>query len=61
MLAWFITMERGDEMEKGYEVINLGFYGFEWFIDGELVRSGLIEDLEETISMLEDEGFVKVE
>lgn len=43
-----------------YEVINLSEYGFEWYVDGELVRSGLIEDIDETIELLTSEGFDEV-
>ena len=43
------------------EQINISEYGFEWFVDGELSRSGLVENLEETIEMLIDEGFEEVE
>ena len=43
-----------------YEVINLSEYGFEWFINGKSVRTGLIEDLEETVELLLDEGFEEI-
>ncbi len=43
-----------------YEVLNLSEYGFEWYVDGELTRSGLIEDIDETIELLMNEGFEEV-
>lgn len=43
-----------------YEVLNLNEYGFEWYVDGELVRSGLIEDIDDTIELLTSEGFDEV-
>lgn len=49
--------------ERDYEIINISEYGFEWYVNNELVRSGLVEPdtLEETIELLLDEGFVEVE
>lgn len=43
-----------------YEVINLSEYGFEWYADNILVHSGLIEDIDETIASLIEEGFEEV-
>lgn len=43
-----------------YEVINISDYGFEWYIDNKLVRSGLVENLEEDIASLLKEGFEEV-
>lgn len=43
-----------------YEVINLSEYGFEWYADNILVHSGLIEDIDETIASLIEEGFNEV-
>lgn len=53
------TFER-EHYNGDYEVINLSDYGFEWFVNGELVRSGLIENIDETIALLLDEEFVEV-
>ncbi len=44
-----------------YEVINISDYGFEWYKDNELVKTGLIEDKDSDIEMLKEEGFVIVE
>lgn len=44
-----------------YEVINLNQYCFEWYVNNELVKEGLIDGLEETIEMLLNEGFQEVE
>ena len=43
-----------------YEVINISDYGFEWYVDNNHVRSGLVENLEEDIQSLIDEGFEEV-
>lgn len=43
-----------------YEVINLSQYGFEWYEDNRCVKTGLVEDLEETIEALKEEGFEEV-
>ena len=43
-----------------YEVINISDYGFEWYIDNKLVRSGLVENIDEDIASLLDEGFEEV-
>lgn len=42
------------------EEIHISPYGFEWYVDTELVREGLVEDFDETIEMLKDEGFEQV-
>ncbi len=47
--------------DEYYEVINISEYGFEFYTNGVLERVGLVEDLEETISMLLDDGWVEVE
>ena len=46
--------------ERGNEVINISEYGFEWYVDNKMVRSGLVENLDETIEALKDEGFEEV-
>ena len=43
-----------------YEVINISEYGFEWYIDNKLVRSGLVENIDEDIASLLEEGFEEV-
>jgi len=54
---WTTCLER----EKTKEVINISDYGFEWYKDDKLVKSGLVEDKEEDIKMLIEEGFSIVE
>lgn len=44
----------------GYEVINISEYSFEWYIDNKLVRTGLVDGLDDTIAMLKNEGFEEV-
>ncbi len=43
-----------------YEVINLSEYGFEAYVNGELIHFGLIEDIDKTIELLTNEGFNEV-
>lgn len=47
--------------DEYHEVINISEYGFELYVDDTLERAGLVEDLEETINMLLDDGWVEVE
>ena len=46
--------------ERENEVINISEYGFEWYVDHKLARTGLVENLEEDIASLLDEGFTEV-
>lgn len=46
--------------ERDNEVINISEYGFEWYVDNKVVKSGLVENLEETIELLMNEGFEEV-
>ena len=46
--------------ERGNEVINISEYGFEWYVDNKMVRSGLVENLDEDIETLKNEGFEEV-
>lgn len=41
----------------GDEVILISPYGFEWYINGELIRDGLVEDFAESLAILKNEGF----
>lgn len=43
-----------------YEVINISPYGFEWYVDNELIRTGLIDDINENVLLLLAEGFNEV-
>ena len=47
-------------VKEQYEVINISEYGFEWYIDNKHVRSGLVENIEEDIASLLEEGFEEV-
>lgn len=46
--------------ERGNETINLSEDGFEWYVDNKVVRIGLVENLEEDIESLINEGFEEV-
>ena len=46
--------------EKDNETINISEYGFEWYVDNKVVRTGLVENLEEDIKSLIEEGFEEV-
>lgn len=46
--------------ERGNETINISEYGFEWYVDNKVVRIGLVENLEEDIESLINEGFEEV-
>lgn len=54
---WTTCLER----EETNEVINISDYGFEWYKDDKLVREGLVENKEEDIKLLIEEGFIIVE
>ena len=43
-----------------YEVINISPYGFEWYVNNELVRTGLVEDINTDIESLLDIEFKEV-
>ena len=47
--------------EREDEVINISEYGFEWYKGNKLVRTGLVENLENDIESLKNEGFTEVE
>ena len=53
------SFNRNDYTEI-YEVINLNCYCFDWYVNNELVKEGLVDNLEETIEMLIEEGFEEV-
>ena len=46
--------------ERGNETINISEYGFELYVGNKEVRRGLVENLEETIQELIEEGFEEV-
>ena len=49
------------KLVRDNEVILISEYGFETYIDNKLVKTGLVENLEETIELLKDDGFEEVE
>lgn len=49
------------ECDGCYEVINISDYGFEWYKNNELIKSGLVENKDNDIEMLKEEGFTIVE
>lgn len=46
--------------EREDETININEYGFEWYKGNKVVRAGLVENLEEDIQSLINEGFEEV-
>lgn len=48
------------ESKEGYEVVNISEYGFEWYIDNRMVRTGLVENIESDIESLIEAGFEEV-
>ena len=46
--------------ERDNEVININEYGFEYYRNNELKKSGLVEDLDATITSLIEDGFTEV-
>ena len=54
---WTTCLER----EETQEIVNISDYGFEWYKENKLVKTGLVENKEEDIKSLIEEGFVIVE
>ena len=48
------------ESREGYEVVNISEYGFEWYINNKVIRTGLVDDLENDIESLKEIGFTEV-
>jgi hypothetical protein len=46
--------------ERGNETINISEYGFELYVDDKVVKTGLVDGLDETVEMLIQEGFEEV-
>jgi hypothetical protein len=44
-------------MTRGNEYILISDYGYEWYVDGKLVKTGLVENKEEDIKSLQELGF----
>ena len=43
-----------------YEVININEYGFKWYLNHKLVKTGCVENIEEDIYSITDAGFEEV-
>jgi len=48
------------ESREGYEVINISEYGFEWYVNNKVVRTGLVDNLERDMESLKEIGFTEV-
>ena len=48
------------ESREGYEVVNISEYGFEWYVNNKVIRTGLVDDLESDIESLKEIGFTEV-
>lgn len=48
------------ESKEGYEVVNISEYGFEWYIDNRVVRTGLVVNIESDVESLIEAGFEEV-
>ena len=48
------------ESREGYEVINISEYGFEWYVNNKVVRTGLVDNLESDIESLKEIGFTEI-
>ena len=46
--------------KRGNEIIKISEYGFKWYIGNKVVKTGVVENLEETIKSLKNEGFEEV-
>lgn len=46
--------------ERGNETINISEYGCEWYVGNKLYYQCCVENLEEDIQTLLDEGFTEV-
>lgn len=46
--------------ERDNEVINISEYGYEWYVDNKLVKTGLVDGLAATIDILINEGWIEV-
>lgn len=49
------------KLVRDNEVILISEYGFEWYKNNKLVKTGLVENLEEDIESLKDDGFEEVD
>ena len=61
MFRYFERTSYDLNWDEHYEVINISEHSFELYVDDALERVGLIEDFEETINMLLDDGWVEIE
>lgn len=49
------------KLKRDNEFILISDYGFEWYINGQLIRNGLVENKEEDIELLKGDGFEEIE
>lgn len=47
-------------LERDNETINISDYGFEWYVDNKVVRTGLVENIDKDIAALKEEGFEEI-
>jgi len=52
--------ERGEEGSERYEVVNISNYGFEYYVNNRLERTGLVENVDDDVESLLEEGFEEV-
>lgn len=52
--------ERGEEGSECYEVVNISNYGFEYYVNNRLERTGLVENVDDDVESLLEEGFKEV-
>lgn len=46
--------------KEDYEVININDYGFQWYVNHSLAKTGCVENLKEDIETLINAGFEEV-
>ena len=46
--------------EEVYEVVNISPYGFEWYSNDRVIRTGCVEDMDADIESLLDMDFTEV-
>lgn len=48
------------ESINGIETINISEYGFEYYINDQLERTGLVDGYEETVTALLEDGYEEI-
>ena len=46
--------------EREDETVNISEYGFEWYKGNKLVKTGLVENIDNDVESLINEGFVEI-